>query len=209
MKILLSSLLDSVNANYHAYINCPSVSSIPSIECGSLPQQRYRLHSQGQIYQVAVSAVDSIKPITFDERFTSSDESPAEVLTDNKVFEVLSVGSNPFLCFYQISRESGESTTPSVAFSVAKSLYGAVRSLAGYLYQRSFIHRWSWNQAERESAVHVPQARKVYRSQKIVDSPRKAVAIWTRGKYGVIADQLSRVLLIDIEQGLVLKVWKG
>lgn len=71
------------------------------------------------------------------------------------------------------------------------------------------VCRWSWNQAEKESVERVPQARKVYKSQKLVDNPRKAVSIWTSGKYGVIADELSRLLLIDIEQGVVLKMWKG
>ena len=173
----MSSLLDSISSNYHAYINCSSVSSIPSIECATISQQRYRLHGQSQILHISISAVSALKPVNLDERFTSSDESPAEILTDSNIFEVLSVGSNPFLCFYQISRDSNTAITSSRAFSVAKSLYGAVRSLAGFFFGGSFICRWSWNQAEKEATEHVPQARKVYKSQKLVDNPRKSISI--------------------------------
>lgn len=138
VKIALSSLLDSIASNYHAYINCSSISSLPSVECSTLSQLRYRLHGQSQILRISISAVSALKPVNLDERFTSSDESPAEILTDSNLFEVLSVGSNPFLCFYQISRDTNAAVTSSRAFSVAKSLYGAVRSLAGFFFGGNF-----------------------------------------------------------------------
>ena len=78
--------------------------------------------------------VESIKPVTQDERFTSSDESPAEVLLDSNAFEVIGIGVNPFLCFYEISRTSISSTLSSSALSFSKSIYGAIKSLAGYIY---------------------------------------------------------------------------
>lgn len=106
---------------------------IPSIECGTIAQQRYRLSGQNRICQISVSDVDSIKPRNPDDRMTSSDESPAEVITDSRAFEVIAIGSNPFLCFYEISRDSVTAKVGSIAFSVAKSLYGAVKSLAGYV----------------------------------------------------------------------------
>lgn len=97
-----------------------------------IPQQRYRLAGQSQIHQISVSAVERVKPTIMDDRTTSSDESPADVLIDSNIFEVLAVGTSPYLSFYEISRESTVTTPKSLAFSVAKSLYGAVRSLAGY-----------------------------------------------------------------------------
>ena len=41
------------------------------------------------------------------------------------------------------------------------------------------------------------------------DSSRNCYLVWTEGKYGVVADNLSRVILFDIEEGIVLKIWKG
>ena len=104
------------------------------IECGSILQQRYLLHGHNTIRRIAITTVTSAKSILSDERVTSSDESPAESFSTNttNVFEVIAVGFNPFLCFYEISRDSETTTTSSsLTYSVAKSIYGAVKSLAG------------------------------------------------------------------------------
>ena len=41
------------------------------------------------------------------------------------------------------------------------------------------------------------------------DPSRDCYSVWTEGKYGVVADNLSRVILFDIEEGIILKIWKG
>lgn len=209
MKIAASSFVETINSNYHAYLNAPSVASAPFIECGLIPQQRYRLTGQSQIHQISVSAVERVKPTIMDDRTTSSDESPADVLIDSNIFEVIAVGTNPYLTFYEISRESTATTPKSLAFSVAKSLYGAVRSLAGYDVLMIYKDSWGWNQAEKESTTPIPPTRKASRRQEIIDVSRDGLSIWTQGKYGVVADSLSRIVLFDIEQGMVLKIWKG
>lgn len=131
VKIALSSIHDSIKSNYHAYINIESISNLPFIECGTIPQQRYHLSGQSEIHQISISLVESVKPVTQDERFTSSDESPAEVLLDSNAFEVIGIGVNPFLCFYEVSRTSVSSSLGSSALSFSKSIYGAIKSLAG------------------------------------------------------------------------------
>ena len=153
--------------------------------------------------------VESIKPVTQDERFTSSDESPAEVLLDSNAFEVIGIGVNPFLCFYEISRTSISSTLSSSALSFSKSIYGAIKSLAGYIYFKHVMISWGWGQAEKETATPIPSKKKVYYSQAMNDHSRDCYSVWTEGKYGVVADNLSRVILFDIEEGIVLKIWKG
>ena len=68
---------------------------------------------------------------------------------------------------------------------------------------------WGWSQAEKETATPIPSKKKVYYSQAMNDSSRNCYLVWTEGKYGVVADNLSRVILFDIEEGIVLKIWKG
>ena len=132
----LSTITDIINSNNQSYLNSSSVQTLPSIECGSILQQRYQLHGHNTIKQIAITTVTSAKSILSDERVTSSDESPAESFSTNStnVFEVIAVGFKPFLCFYEIPRDFETTTTSSsLTYSVAKSIYGAVKSLAGYI----------------------------------------------------------------------------
>ena len=71
------------------------------------------------------------------------------------------------------------------------------------------MYRWGWNQAEKEKSIHIPQPQKVYKNQRVIDPNRKVISLWTSDHYGVIADEFGRVLLFDIELGVLLKIWKG
>ena len=86
----------------------------------------------------------------------------------------------PILCFYEISRDSPNRSVGSLAVSVAKSLYGAVRSLAG----------WGWNQAETEKRETIPTAKPVRTSFELADHKREGTQIWgsPSGRFIAVSD---------------------
>lgn len=85
--------------------------------------------------------------------------------------------------------------------SVARSLYGAVRSLAG----------WGWNQAETEKRETIPKTKPVRTSFELADPKREGARIWgsPAGRFVAVSDGLNRVELVDVAAGEVLKMWKG
>ena len=85
--------------------------------------------------------------------------------------------------------------------SVARSLYGAVRSLAG----------WGWNQAETEKRETIPKTKPVRTSFELADHKREGARIWgsPAGRFIAVSDGLNRVELVDVAAGEVLKMWKG
>ena len=111
------------------------------------------------------------------------------------------MGSYPFLCFYEISRDSPNISVGSIAVTVAKSLYGAVRSLAG----------WGWSRAEAEQATPLPKTKGVHKSQEVLDNKRSGIQIWgsPSGRYVIVSDSLSRLALVEVETGEILYLWKG
>ena len=130
----------------------------------------------------------------------SETPSPSSQPADSS-FEVIAAGSFPFLCFYEISRDSPNRSVGSLAVSVAKSLYGAVRSLAG----------WGWSQAETEKRETIPRPKPVRTSFELADHKREGVRIWASpsGRFVAVSDGLNRVELADVAAGEVLKMWKG
>ena len=113
-------------------MECTDLQNLQSVECGSIPQQRYKLSGQKMIQQISLSVVatptNRIK-ITSSETSTSTPDSPS--VPEPTSFEVLAIGSQPLLCTYQISRDSSGLSVGAIAVSMAKSIYGAVRNLAG------------------------------------------------------------------------------
>ena len=113
-------------------MECTDLQNLQSVECGSIPQQRYKLSGQKIIQRISLSAIATpttrIK-ITSSETSTSTPDSPS--VPEPTSFEVLAIGSQPILCTYQISRDSSGLSVGAIAVSMAKSIYGAVRNLAG------------------------------------------------------------------------------
>ena len=193
-------LIDSILTNYHAFMQCESPESLPVVECGSLPQQRYHLRGQSSIKRIAISII----PKRIPQNETPSNETPSMSETPDSMsetpspssqtadssFEVIAAGSFPFLCFYEISRDSPNRSVGSLAVSVAKSLYGAVRSLAG----------WGWNQAETEKRETIPTAKPVRTSFELADHKREGTQIWgsPSGRFIAVSDGLNRVVLVEI-----------
>lgn len=208
-------MIDSILTNYHAFMQCDTPDSLPVVECGSLPQQRYHLLGQSSIKRIAISVIPKrIPPNETPPNETSSNETPISPTPESSLetpsspsqsadssFEVIAAGSFPFLCFYEISRDSPNRSVGSLAVSVAKSLYGAVRSLAG----------WGWNQAETEKRETIPKAKNVRNSLEIADRKREGTQIWgsPSGRFILVSDGLNRVVLVEVETGEVLKMWKG
>lgn len=208
-------LIDSILTNYHAFMQCESPESLPVVECGSLPQQRYHLRGQSSIHCIAISIIpkripqnetpstetpSNETPSTETPDSTSETPSPSSQAADSS-FEVIAAGSFPFLCFYEISRDSPTRSVGSLAVSVARSLYGAVRSLAG----------WGWNQAETEKRETIPKTKPVRTSFELADHKREGARIWgsPAGRFVAVSDGLNRVELVDVAAGEVLKMWKG
>ena len=107
----LESMIDS---NRHAYIQCASTDPLPLIECGTIPQQRFRLIGQKSISRFSVCP------------------SPSSSHT------IVAVGAHPCICTYVVTSHPSPPSLGSKAVSVAASLYGAVKSLASY--PLSLIH---------------------------------------------------------------------
>ena len=219
-------LIDSILTNYHAFMQCESPESLPIVECSSLPQQRYHLLGQSSIRRIAICVIPKRLPpaetpsietpstetptppppppveTSQEPPSTSSSSSSSSSSSDaDSSFEVVAAGCFPFLCFYEISRDSPSRSVGSLAVSVARSLYGAVRSLAG----------WGWNQAESEKRETLPRAKSVRTSFELADSKREGAGIWASpaGRFVAVADGLNRVVLADVSTGEVLKMWKG
>ena len=89
------------------------------------------------IHQISIREIQSsFQPLeTSPHRRNSTDSqsSSSPSFTTETSFEILAVGGQPVLCSYILSRESVGERAGVLAVSVAKSIYGAVKSLAGYV----------------------------------------------------------------------------
>ena len=137
VRISEEAIQSSIDENAHAYIQWKAPSALPSIVCGSIPQQRYSLQGQRVIHQISIREIQSsFQPLeTSPHRRNSTDSqsSSSPSFTTETSFEILAVGGQPVLCSYILSRESVGERAGVLAVSVAKSIYGAVKSLAGYV----------------------------------------------------------------------------
>ena len=119
-------------------MECTDLQNLQSVECGSIPQQRYKLSGQKVIQRISLSVIATLTnriKITSSETSETSDTSTSTPdspsVPEPTSFEVLAIGSQPLLCTYQISRDSSGLSVGAIAVSMAKSIYGAVRNLAG------------------------------------------------------------------------------
>ena len=133
MKIACASLESSVDTNIHAYISCKDVESLQKVECGSIPQQRYQLSGQKSIHQISITLTDKTNHCSSTESETSHS---AESISDSakessESFLVVAAGIQPPICSYEISQDTKGLSVGTIAASMAKSIVGAVRSLAG------------------------------------------------------------------------------
>lgn len=179
----LESMIDS---NRHAYIQCASTEPLPLIECGTIPQQRFRLIGQKSISHFSVCP------------------SPSTSHT------IVAVGAHPCICTYLVTSQLSPPSLGSKAVSVAASLYGAVKSLASYPLSHALTSSWGWNRAE-EHQTPLPRAATVYSDFAVQDAARRCERVWTSpdGRYCVVSDALHRVVLLDLRSLVVLNLWKG
>ena len=118
LRFAISDLQSVIEANRHAYIQCSSTASLPSVECGTMPQQRYRLVGQRSITCFAIVSRPS----------PPSDASATVRL--QSCYTVIAAGSSPCICTYEINKDKNKTSIGTKAVSVAVSLYGAMKSLA-------------------------------------------------------------------------------
>lgn len=133
MKIASASLESSVDTNIHAYISCKDVESLQKVECGSIPQQRYQLSGQKSIHQISITLTDKTNRCPSKESGSShpTDPSPDSSEQSSESFLVVGVGVQPPICSYEISQDTHGLSVGTIAASMARSIVGAVRSLAG------------------------------------------------------------------------------
>ena len=126
LRFAISDLQSVIEANRRAYIQCSSTASLPSVECSTMPQQRYRLVGQRSITCFAVVS-----------RPSPSDASVA--VKPQSCYTLITAGSSPCICTYEINKDKNKTSIGTKAVSVAVSLYGAMKSLATSLLI-SFSH---------------------------------------------------------------------
>ena len=133
MKIACASLESSVDTNIHAFISCKDVENLQKVECGSIPQQRYQLSCQKSIHQISITLTDKMNPSssTESERSCSTESSSESAKDSEESFLVVAAGMQPPICSYVISQDTKGLSVGTIAASMAKSIVGAVRSLAG------------------------------------------------------------------------------
>ncbi|KAK8818627.1 hypothetical protein WA538_003938, partial [Blastocystis sp. DL] len=203
VKIACASLESSVDTNIHAFISCKDVENLQKVECGSIPQQRYQLSCQKSIHQISITLTDKTNPSssTESERSRSTESSSESAKDLEESFLVVAAGMQPPICSYVISQDTKGLSVGTIAASMAKSIVGAVRSLAG----------WGWGRQTTEPEIPIPESRTVRSNFEVIDSKRESIRVWTcpSGRYTVISDSLSRVLCVDLYQGLVIHLWKG
>ena len=133
VKIACASLESSVDTNIHAYISCKDVESLQKVECGSIPQQRYQLSGQKSIHQISITLTDKTNHYSSTEPETSvsAGASSDSAKESSESFLVVAAGMQPPICSYEISQDTKGLSVGTIAASMAKSIVGAVRSLAG------------------------------------------------------------------------------
>ena len=133
MKISCDSLETSVETNIHAYMSCRDVESLPKVECGSIPQQRYQLSGQKSIHQISITLIEKSSHYSSkeSEKNLPAESSPDSAKESSESFLVVGVGSQPPICSYEISQDTHGLSMGTIAASMARSIVGAVRSLAG------------------------------------------------------------------------------
>ena len=140
VKIPHTALQYSIDSNIHAYMECTDLQNLQNVECGSIPQQRYRLSGQKVIQRISLSVVPTpenrIKVTSSESPETPGSTPNSPSIPESTSFEVLAIGSQSPLCTYQISRDTHELSVGALAVNMAKSIYGAVRNLAGYGIRR-------------------------------------------------------------------------
>ena len=98
------------------------------MECGSIPQQRYQLSGQKSIHQISITLTDKHRSSKELETNHSNSDSAQE---SSESFLVVGVGLQPPVCSYEITQDTRGLSVGTIAASMAKSIVGAVRSLAG------------------------------------------------------------------------------
>ena len=107
--------------------------NLQKVECGSIPQQRYQLSCQKSIHQISITLTDKTNPSssTESERSRSTESSSESAKDSEESFLVVAAGMQPPICIYVISQDTKGLSVGTIAASMAKSIVGAVRSLAG------------------------------------------------------------------------------
>lgn len=118
---------------------------------------------------------------------------------------VLGVGADPYLAFYH-AEEGYEATSLS---EVAKDVIGmAYRNILGNIFGRTAPPTPS---PEEQPSSLPGKELKMRSKSRFFDSKRDGhtIAIAPTGRLAIVTDNLDRVMLVDTQKSVILRVWKG
>ncbi|EGC28634.1 hypothetical protein DICPUDRAFT_44031 [Dictyostelium purpureum] len=166
------------------------------------------------------SSVDTVNDVTFCGPFLGS---PFRALpystSEQSMVRLVAVGSNPMVSYYYPT-EDGGSTFSVMISSVASRLTTAMFSYAKNWWgggssqqQQQQQQEKQQQEQERQQQLKLQQERPVPLLQRwaISDYKREIQTILRdpSGRYAVCTDNIGRVLLLDLVNSLIVKLWKG
>ncbi|KAM9968482.1 hypothetical protein ACTFIW_002923 [Dictyostelium discoideum] len=156
------------------------------------------------------NSVDRINDVTFCGPFLGS---PFRALpystTEQSMIRLVGVGSNPMISFYYPTEDGGSSFSIMIS-SITSRLTTAVFSYA---------KNWWGGKQDQQQQQQQQQQRQPHQEKPVPLALRWAITDFKReiisinidpsGRYAISTDNLGRVLLIDLVNSLVVKIWKG
>ncbi|XP_052851167.1 rab3 GTPase-activating protein non-catalytic subunit [Drosophila gunungcola] len=181
-------------------------SSYPTADVVPFQKYKFKHEREGVINDAAISS--SQRPPTYDYIVQQSIGMGyfAKVhATPPRSAQVLTAGAEPYLGFFQA--EEGYKTMS--LGEVAKDVIGiAYKNLLGGIFRRAPEPLPS----PEESPLPVPTKEAPMRIRcRLYDGKRDGLtlAVAPSGRLAVVTDNLDRVMLVDTQQAIILRVWKG
>eukprot|EP01133_Synstelium_polycarpum_P017931 gene17931-21389_t len=164
----------------------------------------------------SLGSVERAKDLTFCGPFLGS---PFRALpygtTEHSMVRLVVVGRDPIVSFYYPADDGGTSFSVAVALvsSVAAKLTNAVYSFAKNWWGGSPKLESQPQQQQLTAAAEqrIENAAPLSIRWSIMDEKRElqSVVLDPSGRYAATTDNLGRVLLVDVVNSIIVKVWKG
>ncbi|XP_002069254.2 rab3 GTPase-activating protein regulatory subunit [Drosophila willistoni] len=195
------------NCRYNLQRGALERSSAPSVDVVPFQKYKFKQVRENILNDAAISTTQ--RPASYDHiveqsigfgYFAKVQETPPQRA------QILGIGAEPFLGFFQA--EEGYKTV-SIG-EVAKDVIGmAYKNLLGGLFRRAPEKPIT----PEENPLPVPYKEAPMRTRcRLYDGKRDGISLVIapgRGHLAAVTDNLDRVMLVDTQQSLILRVWKG
>ncbi|KAH8298206.1 hypothetical protein KR018_011009 [Drosophila ironensis] len=195
-----------INCRHNAQRSALERGSFPTADVVAFQKYKFKQEKEAVINDAAVSSTQ--RPPTYDYIVQQSIGLGyyAKVnATPPRSSQVLAVGAEPYMGFFQA--EEGYKTMS--LGEVAKDVIGtAYKNLFGGLFRRAPDTLPS----PEESPLPVPTKVAPMRIHcRLYDGKRDGLTLTVApgGRLAVVTDNLDRVMLVDTQQAIILRVWKG